>query len=273
MFVRYEKTEDDETYALEGWENADGSFFALIDFNEFEKDPSRIPAGYQKVEVESWWVLKYKYDADKKPLEKDNEHYRHIKEQHAGEQMHFTHDNGGRPYLVYLSKERISVYREVQDKFYVRQRDREHNANDAWLYIEQVAAWKNYIKVWIGESIKNNTTTFVGTDNAEFLGNCILVKIAPSRYVFIGENVYEFSSDEELTIFYAPVGNNDVPYSHAIGEKYVYFMREALRVPISAFKTFTEEVQRNAYDAFYEDDLENQGLPFQDVREIQKRLY
>lgn len=273
-FVRYEKTKGDETYVLQGLEEKKGFIFEMISFNEFKKKPKEIPKGYKKVKVEPSWVLKYTYDPDKTVLEKDNEIYQEIQKKHSQDKAYFTHDNGGRPFIVYISPKQISVYREVQNKYYVREtdRDRENNHKDAWLYIEHVVT-KDYLKVWIGESISNKTTTFVCTDNDEFHGSCILVKTGPSRYLFIGEGVCEFSTDEEIDIFYAPVGNNDVPYSYAIGKKYVYFMREMIKVPISAFKEFTEEVQRNAYDSFYEDNLEEKGIPFEDINEIQPRLY
>lgn len=270
MFVRYEKIKGNGIYVLEGLENKEGSIFKIIDFNEFEKEPTQVPKGFKKVKVELQWVLKYKYDPEKSPLEKDNEAYQEIKKKHANDQIYFTHDNGGRPYIVYISKEQITIYREVQDKFYVREVDRdiENSYKNAWLYIEHVITIKNYMKVWIGESISNKTTTWLGTNNDEFLGNSILVNTKPFRYLFIGGNVYEFSSDEEIKNFYAPVGNNDVPYSYAISEKYVYFMSESVRVPISAFKEFTEEVQKNAYDSFYEDGLEAKGLPFLEIQNI-----
>lgn len=275
MFVRYEKTKGDDTEVLFGLEDEKGAFFEEISFNEFEKEPTKIPKGFKKVKFDPEWALKYHYNPDKSPLEKNNKTYQEIKKKHAGEKVYFTHDNGGRPFIVYLSGKQISVYRDVQDHFYVRDADRdlEDDHKNAWAYIEHVVTKKNFIKVWIGESIANNTTAFAHSNSDEFLGNCILVQLSASRYLFIGESVFEFSSDEEIHTFYAPIGNNDVPYSFAIGNKYVYFMIEQMRVPISAFKEFTEEVQRNAYDFFYEDNMEEQGSTFQDIKEIHKRLY
>ncbi|HNM05616.1 MAG TPA: hypothetical protein PKK05_22065, partial [Leptospiraceae bacterium] len=57
------------------------------------------------------FILEYKYDPDKTPLKKDNKAYQKIKEEHTKEKVYFTHDNGGRPFAVYISKERISVFR------------------------------------------------------------------------------------------------------------------------------------------------------------------
>ena len=47
------------------------------------------------------------------------------------------------------------------------------------------------------------------------MGNTILVNIAKSNknyeYVYIGESVYEFKTDEELTDYFSMIDRNDVP--------------------------------------------------------------
>ncbi|HNO22613.1 MAG TPA: hypothetical protein PKK94_06520 [Leptospiraceae bacterium] len=275
MFVRYEKTEGDDLYVLEGLEDKKGFIFKTAGFNEFEEKPVKIPEDYKRAKVDSEWVLKYKYDPSKKPLEKNNEAYKKIKEKHSKEKVYFMHDNGGRPFVVYLSKEKISVYREVQNKFYVREKDRvwDSDRKNAWFYIEHVVTKKNFEKVWVGKSISNDMTKWVKTDTKEFLGNSILVKLNASRYLFIGESVFEFTPNEEIQTFYSPVGNNDVPYPYAIGEEYVYFMIERKRLPISEFKEFTEYVKKNAYNEFYENDLEEKVSSFPKIKEIQSRLF
>ena len=63
-FVRYEKTVGDGTEFIEGLEDKRRFIFRLIDFNEFEKESVKVPDGFRKVKVESWWVLEYKYDPD-----------------------------------------------------------------------------------------------------------------------------------------------------------------------------------------------------------------
>lgn len=275
MFIRYEKTNGDDIYVLEGLEDKKGFIFKTVGFNEFEEKSMKIPEGYNRVKVDSEWVLKYKYDPSKKPLKKNNEAYKKIQEKHSKEKVYFIHDNGRRPFIVYLSKEQISVYREVQNKFYVRETDRaaDNDRKNAWFYIEHVVTKKNCKKVWVGKSISNDMTEWLKSDAKEFLGNSILVKINTSRYLFIGETVYEFSPNEEIKNFYSPVGNNDVPCPYAIGEDYVYFMMERKRVPVSAFKEFTEYVKNNAYNEFYENNLEEKVSSFPKMKEIQSRLY
>ena len=50
------------------------------------------------------------------------------------------------------------------------------------------------------------------------------LKINDYKYVFIGECVSEFSTDEPILDFIAFMGENDVPYPVAFTEKFVYFM-------------------------------------------------
>jgi hypothetical protein len=57
-------------------------------------------------------------------------------------------------------------------------------------------------------------------------GNTILLETKKGKYVYIGGIVYDFTTPDGDTIqkYESPIGNSDVPYPYAVGEKYVYFM-------------------------------------------------
>lgn len=78
---------------------------------------------------------------------------------------------------------------------------------------------------------------FIGEDPAwsAAKGNTILVNKNDKDYIFIGECVYVFQSNNKIVKYFSPIGNNDVPYPFAIGEKYIYFMIEHNFVLLSGF--------------------------------------
>lgn len=67
-------------------------------------------------------------------------------------------------------------------------------------------------------------TRFSGGVGSKFDGNSILLHLDDLRYVYIGSEIYEFTAKEEITKYYSPIGNNDVPYPVAISKNYIYFM-------------------------------------------------
>lgn len=92
---------------------------------------------------------------------------------------------------------------------------------------------------------------FIGRDALQkpaYAGNSILLRIGHLRYVYIGETVYEFSTDERITKYHSPVGNNDVPYPTADGPTKTYFMLDMKYVPNDKIK----KIERNdAYQYYY----------------------
>ncbi|AEP15370.1 hypothetical protein EhV286 [Emiliania huxleyi virus 86] len=113
---------------------------------------------------------------------------------------YFTHDNYGRPFMVKISGKTVDIYCERYSGVY-----------------DILKQYKNVAKIFIG---KDSTLGYPG--------NSILIRISASknRYVFIGHDVYEFTSPEPITKYCSLVGNNDVPYPVALSKKYAYFMLE-----------------------------------------------
>ena len=78
-------------------------------------------------------------------------------------------------------------------------------------------------ETFVGISPKIKMTEFSGGFGKKFNGNSILLSLGKNKYVFIGQKIIEFTTKKDKIIdFVSPVGNNDVPYPFAIGEKYVY---------------------------------------------------
>ena len=208
-----------------------GYIYKFIDFNNFENKEIEIPEGYKYVKHSKNWVKEYRCDSSKQVLKKNNSEYKKIKKEMVGYKKYFTHNNGGRPYLVYVGKNDVHIYIRDDKKYYI---DWDNYSDDdkknAWMYVKLVGKYKP-MSVFIGKSPLNEMTEFNGVGK-KFDGNSILLKIANNRYVFIGAYVYEFSTNNDNIIAYrSPVGNNDVPYPFAYGEKNVYFMLDETYIP------------------------------------------
>lgn len=79
-------------------------------------------------------------------------------------------------------------------------------------------------------------------------GNTILLKLSNKRYMYIGMQIYEFDvlPGDEIISFYSDIGNNDVPYSYAMGKVYVYLTSEQMAVE----KTVLDE-KKDLYGQYY----------------------
>ena len=126
-----------------------------------------------------------------------------------------VHDNGGRPF-------RVQIVSPTEVKLFVRIED------DDEVKFKLIKTYKNVEKKFIGNSPMNEMTKFSGGYGPAFRGNSILLKLKSQspmlRYVFIGDQIYEFSTDEPILKYTSPVGNNDVPYPIAVSKNFVYFI-------------------------------------------------
>ena len=167
---------------------------------------------------------------------------------------YLIHDNGGRPFQVIISGKRVYVYR-VPKKLSDEEFDNFINPNKQLnYYSELVVEFKNVKKIFIGKSVKNEMTTFSGGYGKYFDGNSILLHISKNKYIFIGWNIYSFETkNDKILEYHSPVGNSDVPYPVAVGEKYVYFLIENCYLPRTEFEDFPKKYSwhDHAYSKLY----------------------
>ena len=69
-------------------------------------------------------------------------------------------------------------------------------------------------------------TQFSGAnDSSSFYGNTLLLEFENNEYVFIsGLEIFKFKMDKKIIDYISLMGNNMVPYTFAVGEKYTYFL-------------------------------------------------
>lgn len=182
------------------------------------------------------------------------------------------HDNGGRPYMVSInpSIKEASIFTFNNDEFsdfskFPKKKD----------YTIPITNFK-YQKVFVGQSLKNSLTEFGRGYGKSFLGNTILFLIEPilpnqpKNYIFVSHKIYSFKANDEIISFFSPVGNNDVPYPYAIGEKNVYFLNNAVFIKRNVFPIEIKENMNLPSTLF--DYLYSGKLPSHKIKGIKKLM-
>jgi len=110
-----------------------------------------------------------------------------------------------------------------------------------------------------------------------WVGNSILMKLEKDRYLFVGETIYQFRTDDEILHYNSPIGNSDVPYPFAVGKKYVYFMLDMEYIPIDIYTKFVPEGTTDAYGYYYGHDgpeaLAKYSNPMEELTYVHRRLW
>jgi hypothetical protein len=121
---------------------------------------------------------------------------------------YLIHDNGGRPFQVNLTDTKFSVFKQ---------------AIYEGPYAKAIVKPTSYKRVFVG------TCPDYGK---KFDGNSILVHVKGNEYIYIGSEIYKMTLDNDTIIGYkSPVGNSDVPYPYAYGEKNTYLFLEESYIP------------------------------------------
>lgn len=103
----------------------------------------------------------------------------------------------------------------------------------------QVIFDENVVNVFIGKDIRrdgvhtlvyDSSTNMihdekVNDDYDRIDGNTILLQLNNgNEYMYIGGEIYTFTTSDNIIDYISPIGNNDVPYPYAIGTQNVYLM-------------------------------------------------
>ena len=155
-----------------------------------------------------------------------------------------THDNGGRPFRVFIDGNKVAIYRDSNIGTF-----------------EETADYSKLIKkltvkeVIVGKSSGLAGSADHGPDEAKsFLGNSILLHVSGKKYIHIGVEIYEFIMEDEFEAYFSMVGNNDVPYPVVLGKTNVYFMLDSdhTYLPRTYFPSIKTNAEwENAYMYYY----------------------
>lgn len=153
---------------------------------------------------------------------------------------YFIHDNGGRPFRVEIDGKKVSVYMNMNTYDKVDGKFQEILRPEKHLFDFSAD------EIFIGK--KSPKGGYDGLKPKDAEGNSILLKVG-SKYIFIGESIYEFKPMKGDTIdkFYSDIGNSDVPYPYAVGKNYVYIL---LQDHVAVEKSFFD-MKKGIYEQYY----------------------
>ena len=132
-----------------------------------------------------------------------------------GTKLYDIHDNGSRPFRVEVDGKKVSIYKGTLPKGVIEYDRLEYTTLIKTLTVSAVH---------VGESTCDKSAYIQDLCGKSATGNTILLHISGNKYMFVGQEIYEFTMEDDFEAFYSQVGNNDVPYPITLGSKYVYLM-------------------------------------------------
>lgn len=143
-------------------------------------------------------------------------------------ELYVTHDNGGRPFVVAYKDSNVYVFKQDPNE--------DNTVSDITTYTIPVIEYKGVKRFLPGIE-----------PNPQYNGNSVLVDLGNGRYVFIGQNIYEFDIEkrhlindddgqqDQIVEYHSLIGNSNVPYPVAISNSNAYFMLDYKYIPKSEF--------------------------------------
>lgn len=173
-------------------------------------------------------------------------------------QTYNIHDNGGVPFIVEVLNDKVYIYLASTWS------SDEEEQNEKG----QLIAQEMYENIWIGDN-ELNDHNYAAKDI--YPGNSILVHLSGKHYLYIGSEIYKFNvdNDDQIISYFSPVGNSDVPYPYAIGQRRAYFMLDKKSIPVDMIDATVD-----GYQQFYDiDDIESSDHlnRFKYLRYVHKR--
>ena len=169
-------------------------------------------------------------------LKKNNIFYKKIKAKYASYKTYFTHFNGNKPYLVYIKNKNVAIYNVPENTMQNKSMYNQNNCK--WMYINLVKKYK-VKNVFIGKSPVISMTYSSSGYGKYFDGNTILLELKNNNYIYIERNIQKIKINDKIKKYYSFVGNNDVSYPMAIGEKNIYFFNYPRGyLPLTEFRKY-----------------------------------
>lgn len=142
------------------------------------------------------------------------------------ESIKATHDNGGRPFVFDDDSGHSRIYKEV---------------------------------LFLGDKIK-------GIKKGENSSSFLIELKDKNTYVFVGTELFKFSTDEPITNFFSPIGNSDVPYPYAKSENYYYMLLDKIYVKKE------DLTEKDKYQEYYKNKEKLKKYPLKNLDNIEDRL-
>jgi len=203
------------------------SYYKWKDYNQFEKNPRKIPNGF-KIKKLSSKIISNKYCGSKQFLKKNNEQYKKIQKELKNWKYYFTHDNGDRSFLVYIKNKDCKIFAKSSN-FIIKEDDYNYNninfKKNIWMYIEPILEIKHAKSICLG---KDPYPDFLMVSKKDFDGNSILIETKDkNQFYFIGGFIASFkllSKNDKIVKYISPILGSDVSYPFALDQKGNYYL-------------------------------------------------
>jgi hypothetical protein len=163
-------------------------------------------------------------------------------------------DNGGEPFVADVSSRSVDIYKQKL-------------VDGSWTRDKKVVDTP-YSRVFIGDNLLRAKGV---SPKGKYPGNSILIKSGKGKYIYSGSEIYAFETidKEDIKEYYSPVGNSEVAYPYAVGEKHTYFMLDKEALPNEAL-----DLKSDAYPQFYKLQFSDKPVKTKKIKTkmIQKRL-
>ena len=142
----------------------------------------------------------------------------------TGEWTMFTHDNGGRPFMVRATAGTVQVFAHSEDgedgeKVLVPWLDGEFEDDT---YNTSSAVWQtdNYEAIWVAEEPCLSSSCVPRHDPFGH-GHLVVVELAGNVIVVIGVSISQYTLPEPLRCVCSEIGNNDVVYAMLLTDSFM----------------------------------------------------
>jgi len=160
--------------------------------------------------------------------------------------IYIIQDNGGDPFKVIVDNNSIKVYSNTEEE---NKKLLEYKAEDIDGY-------------WPG----------LDTENEEYDGNAILIKLSNTKYVHVTISIYEFQTEDKIIDYISDIGNSSVAWPMAFGEKYVYFLNAFNEyMDKNDLKNVSLSNTINLYDQFIDENNTNTKSKIKGVKTLVER--
>ena len=253
--LKKKKQGDIYIYTYEGKQHSTNErlYYPNVELNVFAKYPKEIPLNARKKKFSVERIKSTISDPMKKKIVL-------LKKKPLGYEkasMYLIHDNGGRPFLVYIQKNRnVAVFTFANHKTknqYLSYKDwkRYASTSNYWkLYTIKILEFKKVDKIFLGDDPYCDEEE--ECEDYPCLGNSILlqISISPNKYIFIGESIYSFEFNEEIIKYRSVFAGSDSPSPVAETKTKYLFMLDQIWMSKQGF-IITEDRPYDIYYHFY----------------------
>ena len=183
---------------------------------------------------------------------------------------YMTHDNGGRPYKVVITKLRnkflVKVYR------YVDMDESKPDSHKDYFVFEKTAvfkilAWRVFVacRANLPKSLQHDFRPSdwcdyenpSGDKHMYYDGHVIVCQVASNRFVYIGSTVYRFCTLSKVTALYSYIRGSDVAYACLVDDKrnmYSLIEKKVASLPADVLVD-TEDLYQHLYNGLATRDM------------------